>query len=226
MSVPTKRKFSASERLDAREHKHKRGSRIVSKVKDLMNEINEDDLLSTLDDSDFAEWGQTLAVLKFSMPTIMYVIDVEAKLAPEIPENVRIFIGAEQTGLAVEYYKKVSRIVGACFSKELREKRDNEDGLVLAPPTSHCFECRRDDGSPHKLQMIQSVQQLTWVNHWDMNGPKKKRKLALRCPNCRIVYRYSMYGNANEGFRFYDRRRAAIEATDENVLDRKLVELH
>ena len=52
------------------------------------------------------------------------------------------------------------------------------------------------------------------------------KKIILRCKDCQLNYSYSSYGNKENGYTFYTKNRAAVEATDSTLVDRELFELY
>ena len=66
--------------------------------------------------------------------------------------------------------------------------------LFLAPPTTICVEC----STP-----LQVHNKPTSVICYTLKGPLPAAKLTLRCPCCRLNYRYDQYGSSSTGLRNY-----------------------
>jgi len=63
------------------------------------------------------------------------------------------------------------------------------------------------------------------VKWFGLSGIEDAIKLTLRCRNCKLNYNFSQYGNNEQGYRYYDKSRDAIEASDVTFLDRMLCNL-
>lgn len=84
---------------------------------------------------------------------------------------------------------------------------------ILYPPTSVCFTCGWSlqlQSHPARVTVFETVEPLPGV------------KFTLRCRNCNLHYGYSMYGNGEEGYRFYEKRRPYIESSNVTYLSRDL----
>jgi hypothetical protein len=81
----------------------------------------------------------------------------------------------------------------------------------LIPPETSCLEC----GST-----LQTNNMPCKVSVYKIDGPSTALKLCLRCSKCKLSYGYSKYGSPERGFKFYNKSRPLVEASDESFVDK------
>ena len=84
---------------------------------------------------------------------------------------------------------------------------------ILFPPTTTCFTCG---------WTLQMQSQPANVTVFEKDEPLPGIKFNLKCRNCNCHYGYSMYGNNDEGYRFYEKRRPYIESSNVTFVSRGL----
>ena len=88
---------------------------------------------------------------------------------------------------------------------------------IFFPPATICFTC----GWSLQLQSQPAL-----VTVFEEDNPLPGIKFALKCRNCNLHYGYSMYGNSDSGYRFYEKRRAYVEASNVTFVSRSLCLQH
>lgn len=85
---------------------------------------------------------------------------------------------------------------------------------ILYPPTTICYSC----GSNLQLQNQRPAR----IAVFEKEGPVPGIKFTLRCRPCNLNYGFSMFGNGDNGYRFYKTRRPYIESSNVTYLARGL----
>ena len=100
-----------------------------------------------------------------------------------------------------------------CTADQQKSGNDVAEMEILAPPISNCTKCK----SP-----LISQNKMCTVTVFTLQKVQSAMKLSCRCKDCKLNYGYSMFGHAEEGFRFYEVQRPYVEASDDVFLDRSL----
>ena len=90
-----------------------------------------------------------------------------------------------------------------CTTEQQKSGSDFAETEILAPPVSNCIKCK----SP-----LTSQNKMSTVTVFSLKKVQPAMKLSCRCKDCKLNYGYSMFGNAEEGFRFYEVQRPYVEA--------------
>lgn len=88
---------------------------------------------------------------------------------------------------------------------------------ILFPPTSVCFDCGWNlspQNKPARVTVFENSESIPGI------------KFTLKCSNCKINFGYSMFGDTQRGYRFYDKPRPYIEASNVSYLERGLCLQH
>ena len=87
--------------------------------------------------------------------------------------------------------------------------------LVLAPPLAECPTCSSNLVCYHECT----------ARVYELNGVTILPKITLHCIGCKLIFRYSQFGNKKSlGFRYYENERPYIEVTDTVFVNRRLLE--
>lgn len=84
---------------------------------------------------------------------------------------------------------------------------------ILYPPTTTCFHCGwslSQQNRPAKVTVFEHSQPIPGL------------KFTLKCCNCKVNYGYSMFGDTDKGYKFYDKRRPYVESSNVSYLAREL----
>lgn len=112
----------------------------------------------------------------------------------------------------VEVKELVSFIQSSCPSLLEKLTMQNNNPVVLAPPTSTCFQCGKKLVSNHTCK----------VKYYTEEGASLVDKVTLRCIECKLYYNVTQFGNKSSlGFRFYP---MTGEAADTVYAKRSLLE--
>ena len=88
---------------------------------------------------------------------------------------------------------------------------------ILFPPTSVCFDCSWNlspQNKPARVTVFEHAKSIPGI------------KFTLKCTNCKINFGYSMFGDTQRGYRFYDKPRPYVEASNVCYLERGLCLQH
>ena len=83
---------------------------------------------------------------------------------------------------------------------------------ILCPPTEVCLLCG----------WSLSLRNVAYITLFDRETIVPGIKFLLRCQNCKVNYGYSMYGNTENGYKFYQEKRPYVEASNVTYLSRGL----
>lgn len=115
----------------------------------------------------------------------------------------------------MEVKELVSFIQSSCPSLLEKLTMQNNNPVVLAPPTSTCFQCGKKLVSNHTCK----------VKYYTEEGASLVDKVTLRCIECKLYYNVTQFGNKSSlGFRFYPMTGDIVEATDTVYAKRSLLE--
>lgn len=98
-----------------------------------------------------------------------------------------------------------------------QNQEEQNDMRCFGPPTNRCLQCG------HQLTRHNEPSD---VVVFGLKAPYAGKKIILRRKDCQLNYSYSSYGNKENGYTFYTKSRAAVEATDSTLVDRELFELY
>ena len=84
---------------------------------------------------------------------------------------------------------------------------------ILAPPVTNCCNCK---------SLLVAQTKIGTVTVFSGESVKTAMNLSLRCKDCKLNYGYSMFGNIQEGYRFYKEERPYVEASDGVFMERSL----
>jgi len=100
-----------------------------------------------------------------------------------------------------------------CTADKQKSGKDVTEMEILAPLISNCIKWKAPLISPNKMCTVTvlSIQKV-----------KSAMKQSCHCKDCKSNYGYSMFGNAEEGFHFYQVQRPYEEASDDVFLERSL----
>ena len=139
----------------------------------------------------------------------------ECILAGSFPELEK-FVTLDELHTVVEVLRKCQDFLDFSYEKSLVALSENAKiplHRILYPPTTVCFTC----GWSLQLQS-----QPASVTVFEKDKPLPGIKFTLKCRNCNFHYGYSMYGNNDEGYRFYPKRRPYIESSNVTMVSRGL----
>lgn len=187
--------------------------------------------LQDLSSFEFSKSDDLIAILcvKFGWKTVF----VLGRLLTRLPQVIRANI--EQRILAGSYFPEIEKMVtldelhavndvlSKCqefidFSYEKSVVAISENAKIplhriLFPPTTVCMTCGWN---------LQIQSQPANVTIFEKDKPLPGIKFTLKCRNCNCHYGYSMYGNGDEGYRFYETRRPYIESSNVTLVSRGL----
>ena len=174
----------------------------LANLSDLCSVLSKDDIL----------W-----LLQAKLPNALRLAEIVRALPSAIPK------GAKNTLL--NYYFKTFAVAGEidrekfvnvllfCTADEQKSGNDVTEMEILVPLISNCIKCK----SP-----LISQNKMCTVTVFSLQKVKSAMKLSCRCKDCKLNYGYSMFGNAEEGFHFYEVQHPYVEASDDVFLDRRL----
>ena len=84
---------------------------------------------------------------------------------------------------------------------------------ILLPPTTMCFECGWNlspQNRPARITVYENTEIIPGI------------KFTFKCSNCKINFGYSMFGDTQRGYRFYNKPRPYVEASNVTYLDHRL----
>ena len=174
----------------------------LSELSDLCSVLSKDDIL----------W-----LLQAKVPNALRLAEIVRALPSAMPRAAR--------NTLLTYYFKTFAAVGEidretfvnvllfCTADQQKSGNDVTEMEILAPPISNCIKCK----SP-----LISQNKMCTVTVFSLEKGKSAMKLSCRCKDCKLNYGYSMFGNAEEGFHFYEVQRPYVEASDDVFLDRNL----
>lgn len=173
----------------------------LSELSQLRNMLSKDDLL---------------CLIQVKIPNALKLADIVRSMPQVMPQAAR------KTMLSF-YFRKLCKVAEeidfeSCLNLLLfciDERLPDVDHYVeiLAPPVNTCTNCSKSLSTHNKMCS---------VTVFSMTTIKTAMKLSLRCPDCEINFGYSMFGNVNKGYRFYDEQRPYVEASDEVFLERSM----
>lgn len=139
-----------------------------------------------------------------------------------IIENIlkaaKVSLGESKLSSAIKAidHNKESLHVGAPPADILWEAT-NETGMphlrFLGPPAVSCYQCHSPlcaNNSP------------TSIVFYSQDGPIPASKIILRCTRCKLNYHPEMFGNGEEGYRYYDRIQPIVKCTQQAYMERHL----
>ena len=112
--------------------------------------------------------------------------------------------------------------------------RNKESLHVGAPPADILWETTNETGVPHLRFLgppaVQSrvISALcanispTSVVFYSKDGPILAFKIILRCTRCKLNYHPEMFGNSEEGYRYYNRIQPVVKCTQQAYMERHL----
>ena len=175
----------------------------LSELSDLCSVLSKDDIL----------W-----LLQAKVPNALRLAEITRVLPSAMPRATK------NTLLA--YYFKTFAAVGEidlekfvnvllfCTADQQKSGNDVTEMEILAPPISNCLKCKSPLLAQNKMCTVTAFSL--------QKGGESAMKLSCRCKDCKLNYGYSMFGNAEEGFHFYEVQRPYVEASDDVFLDRSL----
>ena len=197
MASPIKKRFLSSlterkrKRSDISEGMERLKNVSLSELSDLCSVLSKDDIL----------W-----FLQAKVPNALRLAEIVRALPSAMPKATK------NTLLA--YYFKTFAAVGEidrekfvdlllfCTAGQHKSGNDVAEMEILAPPISNCTKCK----SP-----LISQNKMCTVTVFTLQKVQSAMKLSCRCKDCKLNYGYSMFGNAEEGFRFYEVQRPYVE---------------
>ena len=171
-----------------------------------------EDMRNTLDK------GDLLSLFKFKVPNALKLANIIREIPTALPKPAKKV-------LLAYYFSKYSEVRGEfeverCvrllnFLTEGLEIHNYEQEAVeiLAPPVENCINCNK---------ALVAQNQICSVTVFLRNYVKSAMKFSSCCKDCNLNYGYSKFGNAQNGYKFYEEQRVYIEATDSVFLDRSL----
>ena len=109
--------------------------------------------------------------------------------------------------------EKFLNVLLFCTTGQQKSGNDVTEIEILTPPISNCIKW--------KSQLI-SQNKMSTVTVFSNQKGKSAMKLSCRCKDCKLKYGYSMFGNAEEDFHFYEVQHPYAVASDDVFLDRSL----
>ena len=117
--------------------------------------------------------------------------------------------------LASELEQLVGYIENQCPGLINSQQDADESPVILAPPVRCCYECNQELVAYHSCK----------VRYFTCTGAVDATKVTLRCVHCRLHYNYAQFGNKHDrGFQYYPVSRPAVECTDGQIMERRLLE--
>ena len=84
---------------------------------------------------------------------------------------------------------------------------------ILGPSVENCINCNK---------ALVEQNQICLVSVFSRNYVKSAMKFSSCYKDCKLNYGYSKFGNAKNGYKFYEEQHVYVEATDNVFLDRSL----
>lgn len=174
----------------------------LSDLSDLCSVLSKDDILWLLQAK--VPHALKLAEIVRALPSAM----------PKAAKNTLLAYYFERFAAVGEIdWEKFVSLLLFCTAEQQKFGSDVVEMEILAPPISNCTKC--------KSPLIPQNKMCT-VTVFSLKKVQSAMKLSCRCKDCKLNYGYSMFGNAEEGFRFYEVQRPYVEASDDVFLDRSL----
>lgn len=186
--------------------------------------------LQELSDIEFENSDKIICLLtaKFGWKTVFLIGRLLSKLPSLIASQVEQHVLSGPVGklakcVTVDEIAVIKKLLSRCndflefsFDSSLAEISKSSCfplQRILYPPTTSCFTC----GWTLQLQNRPAR-----ISVFEKEGSLPGIKFTLKCRNCKINYGYSMYGNCEQGYRFYDSRQPYIESSNVVYLVRGL----
>ena len=130
------------------------------------------------------------------------------------------------TGLSMEFgsviTKKEFRAIEELFRKFNAIQRFSYDEHIDAVSKKAGFPLHRILCPPHRSMLVVWLEFVANITLFDRETIVPGIKFLLRCQNCKVNYGYSMYGNTENGYKFYQEKRPYVEASNVTYLSRGL----
>ena len=97
----------------------------------------------------------------------------------------------------------------------IKNEGESDVPVILAPPVHCCYECNRELVAYHSCN----------VRYFTCTGAIDATKVTLRSIHCCLHFNYAQFGNKHDqGFQYYPVSRPAVECTDGQFMERRLLE--
>ena len=167
------------------------------------------------------EAGYIILIQKYSLELIENVKHYLVRVPDVLPHSLRESLAAKFSDIKPEIFHLVcndfKELCPTLYNK--LPSVSEEDMFVLAPPVGNCVNCLSNKGKGYALKQNNKMVKIKYIS---TKGVLMKQKLCLRCTKCGLNYNYSKYGNGDQGYRFYDEQRSAVEANDCTFVNRTI----
>lgn len=159
-------------------------------------------------------------ISEYGVDCVLDTLDHLWRTPVMLPQKMRIDIASRHSEVEKKNFDLIcQKVMDNQPTSFMQRPLHCRDSYILCPPTGTCLNgCKGASGIARKLEMYSKPVAIKFI--MPNNIPATKLKTALRCKKCRTVYNYSMYGTAEGGFRFYEDKRDAVEASDVCFVDR------
>ena len=161
-------------------------------------------------------WSATfiLGRLTSSLPKVLPQ-DLEEKILTGLSMEFGSVITKNEFRAIKELFRKFNAIQRFSYDEHIdavSKKAGFPLHRILCPPTEVCLLCG----------WSLSLRNVAYITPFDRETIVPGIKFLLRCQNCKVNYSYSMYGNTENGYKFYQEKRPYVEASNVTYLSRGL----
>ncbi|KAJ7357512.1 hypothetical protein OS493_025029 [Desmophyllum pertusum] len=193
MASPFEQEFLANiterkrKRSDIQEGLERLKNVSVSELSDLCSVVSKEDIL----------W-----LLQAKVPNALRLAEIVRAMPSAMPKATKntllaYYLNKFATAVGEIDFDKFVNVLQFCTADQQQKSGSEVTEMeILAPPIRNCTKCK----SP-----LISQNKMCTVTVFSLQNVKSAMKLSCRCKECKLNFGYSMFGNVEEGYHFYQK---------------------
>lgn len=143
------------------------------------------------------------------------IVDASPSAMPKAAKNILLAYYFKTIAAVGEIDReKFINLLLFCAADQQKSSNDIVEIEILTLSISNCTKCK---------SLLISQNKMCTVTVFSLQKVQSAMKLSCRYKDCKLNYGYSKFGNAEEGFHFYEVQGPYVEASDDVFLDKACV---